>query len=71
MAPILLFHGTADATVPVATSDALAAARPDLVKTYERVPGAGHVRSWNLAPVRYEQDVRAFLARLPAAPAGQ
>ena len=42
------------------TSDALAAARPDIV-TYWRVPGAGHVRSWNLHPEEYEARLEAFL----------
>ena len=59
--PILLFHGTADATVPVATSDAFAAAREDLV-SYVRVEDAGHVRSWNVDPEDYETAVREFLA---------
>ncbi|MSQ41144.1 MAG: alpha/beta fold hydrolase [Dehalococcoidia bacterium] len=58
--PILLFHGGVDATVPLATSDALARARPDLV-TYVRVPGATHVRSWNVGPEAYEKAVRDFL----------
>jgi alpha-beta hydrolase superfamily lysophospholipase len=65
-APILLFQGTADDKVPVATSDTLAERRADLVVTYERVDGAGHVRAWNLMPERYERDVREFLAGLPA-----
>ncbi|MBI4338895.1 MAG: alpha/beta fold hydrolase [Chloroflexi bacterium] len=63
-APILLFHGAADDTVPVATSDALARARPDSVR-YVRVPGAVHVGSWNAAPADYEAEVRGFLASLP------
>jgi pimeloyl-ACP methyl ester carboxylesterase len=61
--PVLLFHGDADPTVPVATSDALAAARPDIVR-YVRVPGAGHVRAWNVDPEGYADAVRAFLAAL-------
>jgi uncharacterized protein len=59
--PILLFHGTADDTVPVSVSDRFAQARPDLV-TYVRVDGAEHVRSWNVERERYEQAVRDFLA---------
>ncbi len=58
--PILLFHGDDDDKAPVSTSDALAAARPDLV-TYVRTPGAGHVRSWNADPEAYESAVRGFL----------
>ena len=59
-APILLFHGDDDDTAPVATSDALAEARPDIV-TYVRVAGAGHVRSWNTDPDAYGAAVRDFL----------
>ncbi len=62
-APILLFHGDNDPTVPVAVSDALAAARPDLV-TYHRVQGAAHVRSWNVDPAAYEAAVTEFLGRV-------
>lgn len=62
-APILLFHGEADRDVPIATSDALAAARPDLVR-YIRTPGAGHVRSWNVSPDAYAAHVTEFLQSL-------
>lgn len=61
--PILLFHGVPDPTVPVTTSDALAAARPDLVQ-YERSDQAGHVRQWNLNAQQYEARLREFLRTL-------
>ncbi|MBI4338815.1 MAG: hypothetical protein HY680_02540 [Chloroflexi bacterium] len=59
-APILLFHGDADPTVPIATSDALAKARPDIVR-YVRMEGALHVGSWNRDPTAYEAAVQTFL----------
>lgn len=58
-APILLFQGTADATVPAATSDELARIAPAV--TYVRVRGADHLDSWNLDPARYDQAVQAFV----------
>lgn len=61
--PTLLAHGVDDEVVPVAGSDVLARDRPEVV-TYLRVPGAGHVRSWNLDPVTYETAVRALLDRV-------
>jgi len=61
--PILLFHGDADTTVPIRTSDALAKARPDLV-TYVRVEGAYHVCAWNKAPDSYEAAVRDILMKV-------
>jgi pimeloyl-ACP methyl ester carboxylesterase len=60
--PVLLFHGDADRTVPVALSDYLADVRRDIV-TYERVARAGHVRSWNVDPARYEDAVTTFVRR--------
>lgn len=59
--PILLFQGLADHTVPPATSQALATALPRLV-TYVTVPGAGHLESWNLDPVPYDQEVTGFVS---------
>lgn len=63
-APILLFHGDDDPTVPIATSEALAKSRPDLV-TYVRVPGATHVRSWSMDPASYDRAVGDFLKGVP------
>lgn len=61
--PVLLFHGTADREVPVASSDQFAGARPDIV-TYHRVEGAGHVRAWNVDQQQYERALRTFLDRV-------
>ena len=61
--PILLIHGDADRTVPIATSDVLAQARPDLV-TYRRLAGVDHVQGWNSDPAAYEAELRAFLTRV-------
>ena len=58
--PMLLFHGSEDARVPVWLSDRLAEARPDIVR-YEVFEGAIHVGSWNQDRERYERAVRRFL----------
>ena len=59
-APVLLFHGDPDETVPVTTSNALAEARPNLVR-YINSAGASHVRSWNTARTAYQASVESFL----------
>jgi pimeloyl-ACP methyl ester carboxylesterase len=69
--PALVFHGTADGTVPPATSDAFRAAHPDLVSEV-RVTGASHVGSWNVDPAAYEAREAAFLGCVTApAPAAR
>jgi fermentation-respiration switch protein FrsA (DUF1100 family) len=61
--PILLFHGTADRLVNIRSSEALAAARPDIV-TFIKVPEATHVRAWNVDPADYEKAANDFLGRV-------
>ena len=58
--PTLLLHGEDDPRVPVDSSRALAAAKPDLV-TAHYVAKAGHVESWNEGPPTYDRWVREFL----------
>ena len=60
--PILLIHGTEDEDVPIATSEELARLRPDLVREFYAVPGAGHVEAWNVNATEYERRVLAFIA---------
>ena len=61
--PMLLFHGSADRTVPVAHVERLAQARPDIVE-YHRVEGAEHVRTWNIDPAEYETVLTRFVRRV-------
>ncbi|GGL89766.1 alpha/beta hydrolase [Deinococcus aerolatus] len=63
--PTLLFHGSADRTVPVAQVERFAHARPDIVE-YHRVEGAEHIRSWNMNPEWYEATLNRFLRRVLA-----
>ena len=62
-APVLLFHGDADETVPVSISEIFAGRRPDVV-TYEFFEGAPHVGAWNVESERYEAAVREFVDRV-------
>lgn len=58
--PKLLIHGDADRTVPVELADALAEARPDIIR-YLRVNGAGHVQAWNYDHEAVERELREFV----------
>jgi pimeloyl-ACP methyl ester carboxylesterase len=60
--PTLVFHGTEDTTVPIATSEELAALRPDSV-TLVRCEGANHIECWNLDPDAFDRHMVAFLKR--------
>jgi uncharacterized protein len=60
--PILILHGTADTTVPIATSEAFAKLRRDIV-TLVRCPEAEHIACWNLDPEAYAAEVTDFLER--------
>ena len=62
-APILLFQGSEDLSVPESLSVQFKDTRPDLVE-YHPFEGAVHVGSWNLDPQRYEDAVHSFLERL-------
>ncbi|HJR87376.1 MAG TPA: alpha/beta fold hydrolase [Acidimicrobiia bacterium] len=59
--PMLVIHGTEDETVPFSVSEELASAQPDLARLFI-VPGAGHVRGWNVGPQPYERAVTDFLS---------
>ncbi len=59
--PTLVFHGTADDTVPIEVSRSLADSRPQLVDLIE-VVDVGHVSSREANPAAYDQRILAFLA---------
>lgn len=58
--PILLVHSRDDEFVPVGPSEALAAARPDLVH-FEPWSLARHCKEWNTDPRRWERVVSDFV----------
>lgn len=62
--PTLLFHGDADAHIPVTCSDAFAWRHGGLVD-YVRVPDCAHTLAWNADPQAYEDALIAFLASGP------
>ncbi len=59
--PMLLIHSRDDEFVPVESSRALAAARPDLIR-YEEWEHARHCKEWNVDPERWERVVREFIS---------
>lgn len=59
-APLLVFAGTADGTIPIELVDEFVARVPAPV-AYRRLDGVEHVEAWNVDPEAYENDVRAFL----------
>lgn len=63
-APILIQHGTADATIPFDLGQALYAAAPE-PRSFRAVPGAGHEISSD--PATWAAEI-AFLRALPPAP---
>ena len=58
--PLLLIHGEADTTVPIADGRRLAAAAPSSTE-HHVVPGAGHSAGHATDPGSYEPRVEAFL----------
>jgi len=61
--PALVFHGSADQTVPISVSRQLEAKVPRLVELVE-TQAAGHVMSWNADPARYEGYLTRFLQQI-------
>jgi pimeloyl-ACP methyl ester carboxylesterase len=63
--PTLVFHGSADGTVPVQASRdlAAAAARLEWPLQYVEVPGADHTAAWNVDPDGYKRELDDFLGR--------
>ena len=59
-APMLVFQGADDDTVPPSTSDQVASAEPELV-TLVVTEGADHVESWNVDPSAYGRQLTEFL----------
>lgn len=57
--PMLIFHGSEDISVPLATSRDMARLRPDLVTLVAN--DSGHTRSWNIGPDEYAAAINAFL----------
>ncbi|MDT7781706.1 MAG: uncharacterized protein QOF58_125 [Pseudonocardiales bacterium] len=63
--PTLLFHGSADGTVPTQSSRDLATAAAGLgwPLQYVEIPGADHTSGWNVATDTYRNALADFLTR--------
>ena len=57
--PMLIFHGSEDISVPLATSRDMARLRPDIVTLVAN--DSGHTRSWNIGPDEYAAAIDEFL----------
>lgn len=60
--PTLIFHGTDDLTVPIATSREAFEVFPETVTLIE-CPGVDHIACWNADPDAADADVLDFLAQ--------
>ena len=63
--PVLLLHSYDDGFVPATGSRRLAIRRPDIV-TFVDFAEARHTKLWNYDPTRWNSEIGAWLARLPA-----
>ena len=63
-APILMLHGTADTTVPIALGRRLFAAAPKGAQIIE-IEGGSHSNIQREAPVAYQQAMRTLISKLP------
>jgi pimeloyl-ACP methyl ester carboxylesterase len=61
--PLLVFHGTADASVPIRLSRDLAERQPHRVRLVE-FPGAHHTLEWNTDPALWDREIRDWCAAL-------
>lgn len=61
--PTLVFHGTADTTVPPSTSREVAEDVPGKVTLVE-TKGVEHVRSWNADPQAYDAHIRDLVEKV-------
>jgi uncharacterized protein len=61
-APVLLFAGVADTTIPIALVDEFVSKLPDV--EYHRLEGVEHVEPWNYNPQQYASIVEAFLEKV-------
>ena len=61
-APMLIFHGTEDTSVPYDTSLTMSQLRPDITTLV--TTDAEHVRSWNIDPEFYDTTIKEFLESL-------
>lgn len=58
---MLVLHGTADKTIPIEVSRRLAESAGPNLRLVE-FSEVGHVRSWNVDPARYEQEISQFVS---------